>query len=56
MYDEVKEYYDIKDFLKALYRECLVDDRKEDIYIDYAHCEIWLNNKSIQLHICDGED
>lgn len=56
MYTEIKEYYDIKDFLKALYRECLVDPDNDELIIEYAHCEIWVNDKAIKLHICDGED
>lgn len=55
MYAEIKEYYDLKDFILALYGECLEND-SDDLDVEYAHCELWVNNKSLKLHICDGED
>lgn len=53
MYNEKIQCYNLKDFLIAIYGECL---ESEDPTVEYGHCELWINNKSIQLHICDGED
>lgn len=50
---EIKTY-SLSEFVLTLYKEFMKDD--EEIDTEYAHCDIWLNGKSIQLHICDGED